>query len=450
MSTPVVVTLLGKLGHGKTYILNKVTGSKYPSDSRGRSCTLHLQFGYTKTEGIVVVDTPGFYASDDVTGHIGAQKVALEGTKLSGIYIITRCGRAGEIAETVEKIMRVAGDVDFRVIVTHEDVVCQDEGYNKNNLIKDISFLLTLSPLHILIVGKGTSGAAIENFIKSTLHDPMDISLNEDQIALASSLGVGIRRQNKPIQEAEAMIDAAHMDCTFIVENRKSYETDMAILTLQKTTNDEVMAAKENIFRDAALDDSLSEAQRNLIYGKAGLALSTKLRTFMISTNKLLSWDMTDISDARNQYKKCNYCNRVFVKTEGCNGGTTCGLVPSATNRGRPPTFNAVFQKCKEKWVIQYFWDNLLIERTSILSRLREYYSTVPITNTSGYEQIGLGCGRNISWSTMIPLTKEEIRILGDVEMMGGVFEDEFKESFQKSLVIHEAKNLSILSSIYK
>jgi len=47
-----------------------------------------------------------------------AQKLALEGTPLSGVYIVVKYGHADEIAELVTKIMSFIGNDDIHIIVT--------------------------------------------------------------------------------------------------------------------------------------------------------------------------------------------------------------------------------------------------------------------------------------------------------------------------------------------
>ena len=61
---------------------------------RACSCTRTLQWGHTPQNHILVGDTPGFYATDDVAAHILAQKVTLEGAELSGIFVVLKYARA--------------------------------------------------------------------------------------------------------------------------------------------------------------------------------------------------------------------------------------------------------------------------------------------------------------------------------------------------------------------
>eukprot|EP00957_Ditylum_brightwellii_P131800 10051174-Ditylum_brightwellii.AAC.1 len=138
------IALVGKLGHGKTHLLNKLCGKHFPSHMGAKSCTRTLQFGCTKQHKMCVIDTPGFCASDDVAAHIAAQKAALEGVPLSGIYVVVKYARADEIASMVNKVMDFVGDDDLRIIITHADTVCDQEGYCVNDMKKSISDLLDI------------------------------------------------------------------------------------------------------------------------------------------------------------------------------------------------------------------------------------------------------------------------------------------------------------------
>lgn len=318
------VVLLGKLGHGKTYLLNKLTGGNFPSTSASMSCTRQLQFGRTRQHGIVVIDTPGFFASEDVAGHIAAQKLALEGVRLSGVIIVVKFGRVDEIAEAADKVMNFVGSEDIRLIVTHADVASGETGYNPDDVKLKLSKLLDVSASNIMVVGKQTPSASIESFVQSTLHEPREFHVNDEQVAMNSNLCTCARSFNKRINEVYSKITAASQDCERLASQGKTFESDAAILVLQKATADMVGVSKEAIFREVD-DNGLAEDFQNVIYGKAGLSLSLALKNFIDASNKFLSWNITDINDVRNQYKKCNHCGAVFNKTEGCDGQTTCG-----------------------------------------------------------------------------------------------------------------------------
>ena len=77
--------------------------------------------GLTGNKRICVIDTPGFYSSEDVASHILAQQAAIESRELSGIFIVVKLGRADEIAQIANKIMDFVNDDDVRLIITFCD-----------------------------------------------------------------------------------------------------------------------------------------------------------------------------------------------------------------------------------------------------------------------------------------------------------------------------------------
>lgn len=452
-SSTTAIALVGKLGHGKTFLLNKLTGTSFPSDSRPQTCTTHLQYGYTHNHDILVIDTPGFCASDDLAKHIAAQKMALEGVKLSGVFIVVKYERADVIAEAVAKIMDFVGNDNIRIIITNADKVSQDDGFDEAGLLSSLSTTLNLPETNLNVVGKDTAASSIEDFIESNLHEPRYYSVSPEQVAIISSLSVIRRKYNKRIDEVFSKIAAASYSCEVIANSGRGYETDVAISTTQTVTTDMVKEEKELIFTDA--EEELTVLQQNLVYGKAGLALALRLREFMVSTNELLSWDVTNTSDPRNVYKKCNYCGAIFNKVEGCDGETICGAVPSGMKRARP-TLEAEFYSHEGSWTVHYFWDTVEIQLQFLKAKLRSFFSNNASLSQSNHAHVKTGraliesgCGATVSWQTMIPIDPALVAILGDVEVQQpGPKEQSSKTKFNNNLKHHEDINRKILDGV--
>jgi 50S ribosome-binding GTPase len=448
-----IVALFGQVGNGKTSLLNKLTGQHFPVSAGGVSCTIQLQYGFSRRQGICIVDTPGFFASSDVAAHIGAQQIALEGRKLSGIYLVAKCGRADVIARESSEIMDFVGGDDFRLILTHEDIVQNHYGYDKEGLTETLSKLLNMPTKHIFLVGNGTHSSLIENFIQRTLHKPRAFQVSAYQVAKISSKCGGPRMVTKFIQEVEAKVAAAGKDCEVLTNNGRSQESDQAILLLQSTVHATVIVAKEEIFREADEEDFSPEMQC-LIYGKAGLSMSLMLKEFVETTNKLLSWDVSNLTDPRNHYRKCNFCGAVFNKTEGCDDMTTCGSVPKDTKRPRP-NLTADFYRDSE-WMVEYFWNNQKIQTNHVLQKLKEFSKQSFVwgggkCNTSS--KLGAtfesGCGAAITWATMEPVDPELIEMLGQVELcIPGDSEDLSKSHFLDRLTISKDINRGIIDDL--
>ena len=246
-----------------------------------------------------------------------------------------------------------------------------------------------------------------------------------------------------------AKIAAASKACVDITKQGKMYETDTTITLIQHSTSTMVQASKEQIFRDVS---DYPEEQQNLVYGKAGLALSLRLKTFVDATNVLLTWGVTDWLDSRNLYKKCNYCGAIFNKTEGCDGATVCGAVPKDTKKPRPKLI-AEFSANERGWVIQYFWDGKEIQVQYVLEKLRSYMQ--PTAWGGKHEHVKRrgavfksGCGARISWDTMLPIGPELVASLGHVELQQpSLIEEKSKESFEDRLRAHEIYNKRILDA---
>ena len=449
MSNIKSIALFGKLGHGKTSLLNKLTGKHFPSNAGARSCTRTLQNASSKTYGIDVIDTPGFYASENIAAHIAAQKFALENVKLSGIYIVVRYSRADEIAEMLTKIMDFIGSDDVRIILTHADVAESEEGYDPDGMKKAINELVGIKHEHVVIVSKNTDSDDIEAFVERTLHEPRSYAIGESQVSIISSLCVGTRKINKPIEQAMAKIQAATNACRKLVRTEKSYETDLAITAIQSATTDMVSETKMSIFMMA---EDMEEEHKNLVYGKAGLALSHHLKQFVETTNKCLSWDMTDPNDARNKYKSCPHCNAVFIKTEGCDGSTYCGNVPKDLRR-QMPRFEVQFKSIAQSWAVQYFLDGAHVLAESVPRQLAKYTSQmVQWGGTENHRKrkaaaIESGCGALVNWSQMPPVDPSRLKELGLIEVQKpGVEEARAKALFEANLTRHHEKNRQILS----
>jgi 50S ribosome-binding GTPase len=385
MTTPNIVALVGKVGHGKTFLLNKLTGSHFLSSASPNSCTRTLQYGYSKHEKLLVVDTPGFYVSDSLAEHLAAQKVALEGMSLSGVYFVVKYGRADEVALEATRVMEFVGDDNIRIIITHSDTVSDDAGYDPSTLAARVSDLLGFPSSNIFIVGKQTDAESIERFVHSTLHVPKEYTVSMEQAASITSLCVCARRFDKKVRTVYAKIAAASLECNDkVAQYGRSHEVDVAIIVIQKTTTNMANIAKHEIFEDA---EEFPEAQQHVIYGKAGLALAVRLKTFVDASNKLLSWDVTDPNDARNSYKSCPHCGAIFIKTEGCDGNTVCGSIPSSDAKERPG-LDASFESSADNtgWKVIYNWNGKVCVFAKILSMIRGLRLVEQATKRCYYE----------------------------------------------------------------
>jgi GTP-binding protein EngB required for normal cell division len=232
------VVFLGKLGHGKTHLLNKLCGESFKSVMCAESCTRQNQRGSTLQHGITIIDTPGFGSSDDTGSHIREQRSAIEDTRISGIYAIVKYGSTSDMAANLYPLMDFASVEDVRIIVTHVDT-CPDQsdGFDRSAVVEDLSRLLDIEANHIFFSRKETAGREIEEFLRSTLHKPRRFTMETEQVAYASSLTVGARQFNVDVEQAASKLDHAELVLKNLIQclQNQAQRSDNVALAIEAT-----------------------------------------------------------------------------------------------------------------------------------------------------------------------------------------------------------------------
>lgn len=455
------VALLGPLGHGKSALLNKLCGTRHASGAGAGSCTTSLEYGQNKDHNLFVIGTPGFGSKDDVAAHIAAQKLALEGVALCGVYAVVKCSRANDIENQVENLMDFLGSDDVRIVITHADIWQDESGFSELELRSTVAKNLDIPVKHIILVGKSTPGNVIASFIAGTLHDPKTFEITDIQTAAISSLS-GIRKFNVPINTALAKIKVALEICSSIVRTEgKNYETDLVIIATQNTTRSMVAEAKDSIFR-TAFEQLHSTQDQNLVYGKAGTHLSLALQNFLVATNKVLSWDVSDATDSRNIYKKCPHCDAVYAKVSGCPDLQACGEaanVPPPEVAKQTKHIDAKFEGGSngEPWSVRFVFNGVYEKVDSLIVSIRNFSSpfqqqeqhdteALDQAEANGTRELNIYCGKKTNWNEMIPISATDLALLGKVDFdIEGEMEEQSKNLFTTNIDTHYANNLDIL-----
>jgi small GTP-binding protein len=258
------VVLLGRLGHGKTCLFNKLCGTSHFSAMTAGSCTREVVEGCTLRRKVTIIDTPGFSSSDATDSHIKAQRRALESQELSGIILVVKYGTASDMANCLNHIMDFVGTDNVCIIVTHAEVVLRDEQQSDDILIRaSLSSLLGVASWKILLVGKDTKSSCVEDFVVSRLSPPMRIQIDPVQLQFASTLTVGARRFNVDIEKAKSKTDVALQSCQALFT---SFEDDKVVRDLVMRVRDETARHVDEILRRLILEaNSLSpEVQKSL------------------------------------------------------------------------------------------------------------------------------------------------------------------------------------------
>jgi GTPase Era involved in 16S rRNA processing len=270
------VVLIGKVGHGKTYLMNKLCGTTLLPQASQRGCPLVLHTGQTNKQSIVVTEAPGMYGSQDMQAHIQALKAALTNTPLSGIYAVVKAAtRTADMTATINRVMDVVGDDDIRIIVTHIDTLGDHCRYD--DMINGLSCQLEVSRDNIFLVGKDTDADKIESFIHATLHEPKQVAMHGQQAAAASSLCVGERQFSKRIKGLSTRIDRTRTVIKMLEQRfGTAPEGCLAMLAVEESTKQQV---GEDIHRIRMEAKELPPAAEHVV-GQRLEVVSKKLQPF--------------------------------------------------------------------------------------------------------------------------------------------------------------------------
>lgn len=234
-----VIVLLGRVGQGKTRLLNLLCSTSFPSGFSKKMSTMRLQEGISKQHGIKIIDTPGFGSSANTSAtFVEYQKSAIESHPLSGMYVVVKFGRVDDMASSVSMILGFVREREIRIIISFVDSI------PPNVLAETISMLssfLGIQQEFILTSGLDTNAVELENNIRKTLHSPQIFRTDEDHEALVCTQHVGSRmlhgqvdaicQADKHTNEAVANIEQAR---STILETAAKFSVEEKMLLIEK------------------------------------------------------------------------------------------------------------------------------------------------------------------------------------------------------------------------
>jgi 50S ribosome-binding GTPase len=344
------IVLIGKLGHGKTQLLNKVCGTTFSSVMCAESCTRTNQIATTIRYGIRVIDTPGFGSSDDTDSHIQAQRAAIEGIRISGIYLVVKYSSSGDMAECLNHLMDFVGVDDVRIIVTHADCADRSQGFDEQEIASDLSKRLDVEDRHIRLVGKDTDAPTIEDFLYQTLHKPRQFKIDSEQLAYATSLTVGARQFNNDIDQAEGKLVVAEVVLKQLLNTARDAgrraNVNLAIEATLSAVKHMVDATRDDVEKRSK---ELTPEQGRIVEGKIHTVLMVGLRELSEKVDRLSRQGMEPANKKKRKKRK----------------------KPSYQYGNQKPTLTGAFvrEDSTSTWSIQFRWKGSKISLGDFLAR---------------------------------------------------------------------------------
>jgi 50S ribosome-binding GTPase len=289
MSTP-AVALIGLIGHGKTYLLNKLTGKSFLSEAGHGRCTLKLQGARSIDKSLLILDTTGLNVSPGhLVNDIVAIKYTLEDMKLAGIYIVVKYdGGVDRVANVVAAIATHLDVEDVRIIITHYDVF--EEGHyavfeTMKNRLHDI---VGVRKRNILVTGRDDSYTLVQKFISATLYKPKEIELSKDHRESFVQRFVNEQAYKETLDDIKKRLQMDQEDCQKVFKRfGRCLETDDSIVRSQDTAKEYIESVRTLI--NLLISQQRTDDDRFILDGRANLMIAVGLKSFLETTDKILS-----------------------------------------------------------------------------------------------------------------------------------------------------------------
>jgi len=408
--TPVGL-IMGNTGSGKTTLLNMLCETDHLVSASGSSATRDL-FKEAVEHGdkpFSLVDTPGIDSDEEVYKHAYLLKCAYEAMPYNAIFLVLRYDTRGDrIRECIKEQTKFINKYMDNVVLMFStcDVVKKKD---RSKAEENIATIVQANKIKQAIMYSYKSSLTdLSNAMYSCMSNNSKIKIEVTAEEFFTKF---------KIWAAEKDLNAAYADFKEKAESMLNDYLDLVKVSQKESdmdTNNLIQAAAINLTNE--LDSIIDEFEK-----KHGLTMidfnsytahieMKKLKIkivdkFLESVKKIMTWDLMNPNDIRNQIKKCTNCGQFLVKTQGCDYGTNCGNVPhnydigkTDTDKNFVPWYSSVITRVGGKLqLVKKKLENLFISKS--------YNSTVDKFLTSQLKpgaKLGLGgCGARIEWGKL-------------------------------------------------
>lgn len=436
-NTPYIV-LLGKVGSGKSTIVEKVTGEKGRAADVSMSDTRQSEPLWSLQGEFIISDTPGSNAMKDKFEHNVWIATAFNFRPVSKIFIVVKAD-AGRIDGIIDEIYEYSDrfielpDVPLGILITHMDKISwssSDQGH-EIDLRKVIMEEVQIEDV-IFSSPASTSQTLIANMLR-TCTDKIDLRVDHDNFL---RLFTNLQKRNPKARDILRHIKNEVEE--FIAKReefyavRRNYDRKQQVdlvFEFQAFMTQEITKAQKRLsdqlefsFDGANADDEAAHIgnMSNQMIGEL-----RKIRTEALNYQS---------DHGASQLRKCPHCGQAWTKVEGCEDETVCGERPEAPNDTRNEDFVNMA-------TYSFRWDQiakrLIITKTGIKSAQN--------ISSSGY---GVGCGKPITWKHMadIEVPPEFDPVIAAVKTTDVALLPATASNFNEKLDDRLNKNLSKLS----
>ena len=378
--------LVGTVGCGKSSLSSKLTSKKcgisHFCGSATRQSTIY------RTSYFEFSDTPGYRSRKDKLDHAVNIICALQYKPVSRIFVLSKFDcRVDQIVNNAKEI--ITPFLGYRslltVVITAWDL--SDRTQETKQKIID-AFHEDFDIMSLLFTEKDTKREELIKIMRNLLiEEPQKIEITAKNISKFFDL-------KKNDHEIIAAIRAKTETYQTMVQTTKnqangmqqSQEKEDFVFLSQRALLEIKEQMKEEFVEQYVVD--ISDPEEFACLHQLHVQLHAAYKTYRDYCRQFIK-DIT-AGVGNHPFRKCPHCGEVWTKVEGCDGSTTCGNLPTNSDH---------FVKVKWKWMILNGLINFKLEPAQPdVKKLTGVVKKLPVVSPAG-------CGKNIAWKDMQPIT---------------------------------------------
>lgn len=422
-SVPVGI-LIGGVGGGKTTLYNALCDRQEEAGNHEDSQTTKFVKAKTtyKNLQLCLYDGPGLNSHKDVYKHSYILVAGLTYERLNTVFIVipwqprVRRYIVDTLAENLSILKEEHWDMVVPIITKMDnfepdaivDSLRKEKKRIKSFILEEFDFIK-----NVLFYMKGITQV---QSIFTNIHKVMSampkrkIDYTDEEFCFHFSLrewkGLERTRMSQMKKRVKVIISSYTAGINSLLEQEipaaELKETVYASLQLSHKELEAIYDEFVEKFGKKMID--FSDFAASIELKKIIMQAQDEYRNFV---KQYLPFNPDDTSDWRNSVRRCQYCNEIWVKVEGCDGTTTCGNIP-----GRVDQVGSYFR-----------WMTRKVGGVIRFTKVKETGKSANRANvhaaTRNREPVG--CGKQIVWKNQEVVSQEELEKFYTVSEIGTI-----------------------------
>ncbi|MHA7878119.1 MAG: GTPase domain-containing protein [Bacteroidota bacterium] len=329
--------IMGNVGCGKTALLNKLSGTSHATSGSGGSVTREL-FREPVSYGnhpFRLVDTPGLSSDEEVYKHSFLLKSAYEAMPYNSIFVVLPYkNRNSLIKNEFSYLTRYVKKYQPNLVlmISHFDMVPEENRHAAERNVASLAERMGIR--HTIMYGKYSNPTDLANAMYACMSNTPSIRINVtdedfflkfkicDPSELTKACDDFKKKSNKLLAEYSKKLQS--------IAEKVDEDLDLSNLVqaMGFSLSDELDRSIKDFEDQYGI--TMVEFDNYIAHVEMSKHKIKVVDKFLERIKRVIKWDTMDPSDIRNQIKQCPHCAQFLVKTEGCDGWTTCGNVPKA------------------------------------------------------------------------------------------------------------------------